>query len=334
MSASDLRLERRAERLLRWYPRAWRARFGEEFRALLVDEMVDREYSVTRRANVAWSGLVARTKQAGMCDLPLPSSAQSRLSLGWFTAALATFLCFGLAMWSQLLVGWEWTPPDTTATTDATVAISLAVAYLVVVGLAALVPLVAQATLELARTRSGALTFALLVIVASMTALILGAKHFENGWPGTGGHHWANQGMVPGGCAAFVWAATLSITSYWAHPGALHTFPTSELAWMAASPLAVLGLVAGAVGVLRRITLPLRLARFELRCGVASLMGMSVFLLGAVAWLTDRAPRPASIPSNLFHVGAIDVVGAVVMSGSALIAWVAVRRGLSSLRHA
>ena len=48
--------------------------------------------------------------------------------------------------------------------------------------------------------------------------MIAGSHHFENCWPGTGAHAWGQQGLVPGGVAAFCWASTLSVSSYWAHP--------------------------------------------------------------------------------------------------------------------
>ena len=32
---------RRAERLLRWYPREWQARYGDEFAELLISDMAD-----------------------------------------------------------------------------------------------------------------------------------------------------------------------------------------------------------------------------------------------------------------------------------------------------
>ena len=44
---------------------------------------------------------------------------------------------------------------------------------------------------------------------------------------------------VPGGVAAYAWASTLFVTSYWLHPAALGHFPGAELAWMVASPLAL-----------------------------------------------------------------------------------------------
>ena len=76
------------------------------------------------------------------------------------------------------------------------------------------------------------------ILFLSGTALVvIGARHFGNGWPGTGGHRWFGQGLVPGGVAAFTWASTLSVSSYWAHPGALLSFPVGEVAWMALSPI-------------------------------------------------------------------------------------------------
>ena len=46
-------LRRRAERLLRWYPREWRARYGEEFAELLVAEEVERMMARLKVAEVA-----------------------------------------------------------------------------------------------------------------------------------------------------------------------------------------------------------------------------------------------------------------------------------------
>ena len=161
---------------------------------------------------------------------------------------------------------------------------------------------------------------------------IVGARRFENGWPGTGGHRWSDQGLVPGGVAAFVWAATLGVTAYWAHPTALRHFPGSEVAWMLLSPLAIAALVVGVTATLRRLSLSARVARFELRVGQAAVATMAGFLFGTVLWLTDDARRPRSIPANLFHVGAIDVVGATVMALALLTAARAAARGVRAAR--
>ena len=318
-----------ARRLVRWYPRSWRDRYAEEFVALLEDELAEQPVSVRRTANVAWSGLVARATAGGLAGPVLDVDGQSRRSLAWLAGSLAAFLTFGLAMWSQLVVGWQWTSPRTAGTTHGTVVMSIAVLVLAALAAVALVPLLAAAAMRLVHAGRRPLLVPVAVTVASAVVLVVGARRFENGWPGTGGHHWAHQGLVPGGVAAFVWAATLAVTSYWAHPGALRAFPPSEVVWMLASPLAMLGLAVGAVGTLRRLELPARVARFELRCGQAATVAMGGFLVGAVLWLTDEQRRPRSIPANLFHVGAIDVVGAVVMGLALCGALRAATRGLA-----
>lgn len=53
-------LARRAARLTRWYPPAWRARYAEEFTAYLVQEMAERPRSWSRTVNVARHGLAVR----------------------------------------------------------------------------------------------------------------------------------------------------------------------------------------------------------------------------------------------------------------------------------
>ena len=52
--------ERRAARLLRLYPRAWRLRYGEEFTQLLIADIVDRPRSWRRTVDVARRGLAVR----------------------------------------------------------------------------------------------------------------------------------------------------------------------------------------------------------------------------------------------------------------------------------
>jgi len=62
---------RRAERLLRWYPRTWRDRYGEEFAELLVSDIEERPQAPGRTLDVVRGGLVARLSAAGVCGLPL-----------------------------------------------------------------------------------------------------------------------------------------------------------------------------------------------------------------------------------------------------------------------
>jgi len=322
--------ERRARRLLRWYPAAWRDRYGDEFSALLECELDERPTSARRTLDVAWSGIVARAATAGLAGVARDSARQPQASLAWLVAALGAFLGFGLAMWSQLVVGWQWTSPKTTGTTWGTIVMSVGVAAFVLLAAVAATPLVVTVLTRILRGHGRRLVVPASLCAVSVAVLVIGARAFENGWPGTGGHHWALQGMVPGGPAAFLWALTLGISSYWAHPAALGAFPTREVLWMAASPIVMVAAATGAAMTLRRLELSERVARFELRVGLAATAVMGAFLCGAVLWLFDHQPRPRSIPTDLFHVGVIDVVGVAVMAIATLLAWRAAQRGLAS----
>lgn len=56
-------VERSARRLLRWYPRSWRASHEEEFLSLLEDSIADRQIGVAGYLNVAANGLRLRSKE-------------------------------------------------------------------------------------------------------------------------------------------------------------------------------------------------------------------------------------------------------------------------------
>jgi hypothetical protein len=127
---------------------------------------------------------------------------------------------------------------------------------------------------------------------------------------------------VPGGIASAAWAATVSITSYWAHPAQLGTFPAIELAWMATELVAIGCVLIGTAGIARRQTLPDRLLRWERWVGRAGAAVGVAFLGGgaAFAFTGDSGPR------HLFAPGAIDLLELAVMALAAAIALGAARR--------
>ncbi len=315
----------RAARLLRCYPRAWRARYGQEFTELLVADLAERPRSPARTADVIRGGIVARLTEAGLCGLA-PDGAEragrrARASLASLACCAAVFLGFGTAMWSQLAIGWQWSAPDTAAAV-ATVVMSVAMLALAVLALLAALPVARVVAARIARGRVRDLFGPSALFLAGLTVMVVGSRHFGNGWPGTGGHPWTRPGPVPGGVAAFSWASTLSVSSFWAHPAALAAFPAAELTWMALSPLALACLVTGAAAVVRRTELSPAALRFETRLARAACLTMAVFLGAGCVWIADRAPRPGS----LFHPGAIDVAGLAVMALALATGWQAARQ--------
>ena len=188
--------------------------------------------------------------------------------------------------------------------------------------LAAAVPIATAACCDLIRDHHGRIGRPLLLIVAGLVVLVVGTHHFANGWPGTGGHPWAHQGVVPGGVAAYAWASTLSVTSYWVHPAALRTFPTPEVAWMVVSPVALVATLVGVAKLMRRLELSDRVLRYERRLACAATVAMAAFFTGAGLWVFDGGPGPR----NLFHIGAIDVVDLLALALAMAMTGLAVRR--------
>ncbi len=322
MTRSSVPEERRAERLLRWYPRDWRSRYGDEFVGLLIAELEERPRSLRRTADVIGSGLLARCTTAGLTGQGLEGSEQVRASLAVASCALAAFLSVGIALWAQLTIGWQWAPPSTVATTAAMLGMSVTMLVFLALALLGAVPIGWRVVSSLVRADAPGLRGPAALFALGLGVLIVGGRHFGNGWPGTGGHPWSVQGLIPGGVAAFTWASTLSFSSYWVHPGALGSFPAAELAWMAISPVAIVCLVAGAAKTVRRVDLSCRVLRYEARLGAAAVVNMVLFALGSASWIVDGGPGPR----DLFHAGAIDVLGLVVMTLALCVAHRALRR--------
>ena len=134
-----------ATRLLRWYPSAWRARYGEEFTELLLAEFAEQPRSRRRTANVILSGLLARLAGLGLTGFGLSSADQARASLATLGGAAAAFLTFGLAMLAQLAIGWQWAMPHDPATTSGLALMAVATLLLLLLAVLAAVP-VAWAT--------------------------------------------------------------------------------------------------------------------------------------------------------------------------------------------
>ncbi len=323
-----------AARLLRWYPAAWRARYGEEFTELLLAEFAERPSSRRRTANVILSGLLARLAGLGLTGFGLSAADQARASLATLGGAAAAFLTFGLAMLAQLAIGWQWAMPHHPATTSGLALMAAGAVLLLVLGLLAAVPVAWGTATVLLRRGTGRgprrrLAGPVAFVLAGGTALVTGAHHFQNAWPGTGGTA-VHRGLVPAGAAAFSWAGTLSVSSYWAHPAALNAFPAPELAWMVLSPLALLGVVGGMAAIVRRQRPSARLLGYQARLAAAAALAMACFLAGAGCWVFGQGSGPA----GLFHAGAVDVAGLGVMTVALVAASraaITARRGAAAL---
>jgi hypothetical protein len=302
----------RVRRLLLWYPRAWRARYGDEFAELLAAELAERGPCWQRSANIAVSGLRVRLAGVGLTGHPLDAGAAARAGLATVAACSAAAGLAGAAMWAQLAVGMQWSVPPDRAITWAIDLMSGALLVLAILALLAAAPVAWAAVMTALRGHGRQLCWPTALVTAGLFVLVIGGRHFANGWPGTGGHLLVHQGLVPAGAAAFGWATTMWITSYWVHPAALATFPATQLGWMLVSPAATGCVLTGAIKLLRRVELSPGAFRYQ--TWVANL-----------AWAGGRS-------APLFRAGAIDRAGFAVLALAVLTGAVAVRQARAAAR--
>jgi hypothetical protein len=318
----------RARRLLRWYPRAWRVRYGEEFAELLAAELAERGPWWQRSANVAVSGLRARLAGAGLAGHPLDAGAAARAGKATVATCGAAAGLAGATMWAQLAVGLQWSVPPDRGITLAMDLMSAALLLLAMLALLAAAPVAWTAFATAVRGHGRQFRWPAVLVTAGLLVLVVGGRHFENGWPGTGGHLLVHQGLVPAGVAAFGWATTMWITSYWVHPAALAAFPVTQLGWMLVSPAATGCVLTGAVKLLRRVELSPRAFRYQTLVANLAWGGLAAFLTGALSWLLSAGGRSAP----LLRAGAIDRAGFAVLALAVLTGAVAVWQARGAAR--
>lgn len=318
---------RRVTWLLRCYPRSWRYRYGAEFAELLLAELTDRPRDLRRTVDVVRGGMVARLTGAGLTDHELPPAEQIRADLGTVGAALAVIASLGVAMLTQLATSWQRASGGPATAAVGTLGMTAAAVCFGALCLAAVGPIGWQLIAATRRHRSRiGQPFAL--AVTCVAVLVLGSLHFANHWPGTGGTG-AEHGVVPGGLAAFGWASTLSVSSYWAHPALLARFPPAELAWMAASPVAWTGVTAGLVTMTRRLELPAAVLRYLGGLAAAGTVAAVVFLVGGASWVFARSADQV----GPFRPGLVDESELLIMA-LALVIVVRAVGGISRARQA
>jgi hypothetical protein len=113
---------RRALRLLRWYSRAWRDRYGEEFVDHLEREFGEKSVDHKRAINVAYKGLATRLADVGLSNADDRIERRQRAAAGTTFVLTGVAAVFALSFWSRAMMPWNGpgepraTVPDTLAT--------------------------------------------------------------------------------------------------------------------------------------------------------------------------------------------------------------------------
>jgi hypothetical protein len=225
--------------------------------------------------------------------------------LATFGCCIAVFLAFAVSMWSQLNIARTWSEPATPATHCAIVVMTVALCSGMALAAVGAAPLVGYAAVAVLRRRAPQLRRPALLLVAGAAVLMAGGVHFRSGWGGSGTHQ-------PAGVIGFMWASTMAVSAYWAHPSVLAGFPLSEITWMVVSPVALMATVGAAATIVRRAEFPSGLLRFTYRVVRGVILALGLFVSGTCMWLVDGGPGP----HNLFQAGTVDRIGLAVLTAA------------------
>jgi hypothetical protein len=331
---SGLNETRRASRLLRWYPRAWRERYGAEFADHLEQEFADRPVDLRRSVNVAFKGITARASEIGLANGTVGSAGQTRAALGTSFALLAVAVVLAANFWSWAMLQWSartYHPIPVDATTGVlTVTIGLLVLVLAAMMLTVLISAAHQIVRGRGRPIVAPLGFAvgsvvyLYYTVPWLPRLVAAYSHMAQG-----GYRWTHPGPAAYGLATIAHMVTQPWVSIW-DPGEVGG-PTSRAVMNDLAPLAVLVFAVAIAFLVRRVELP----RIGNRVGSAAVVLLGtlcgVLLITLVMWSTVGGP----IFATFGETG--DIGGVVYLVFFALVTVLVTRSGLlarkSESRH-
>jgi hypothetical protein len=293
MSSSEM-TARRAKRLLLWYPKGWRERYGEEFADHLEQESLERPLDIRCVVNIARKGIVARFGDFGFASAPLSADGQTRAAVGTSFLLVTLVAPFMLNSWSLAMLRWSartYHPIPVSATTGVlTVITSLLMLVLLVVVLVVVGSVVRQIT----RGRFRPLAVPTIVAACSGAFLLYANSgvsaelyRYFHGYRGRPGFGWTHPGSAIAAVAQTTFGQTQSWISLW------HQLPgdrTSIYVMADIFPIAVVLFALSMASLWRRVELPHFVERISSAAVsiLAALVG--VFLLTSLAWLGLGGP--------------------------------------------
>jgi hypothetical protein len=316
---------RRVTRLLRWYPTAWRERYGDEFSVHLEQEFAARSVDFGRTVNIVRKGLVARVADLGLSKEPASEGlARTAIPTSFVLSALIAILA--LNFWSQAMLRWSsrtYHPIPVSATTGI---LAVVAALLVLVLAAIVVTLIVSVVRQFIRGRGRPLVGPTILAAGSGAVILYAARGLPRllgryGHLFQGGVRWAHPGPAMYGLAAITNDLTNRWVSMW--NSGLYGTPTTDTVVNDLVPLAVLVFGVAVALLLRRVDLPAVSERFA--STTVALLGALVGLcvITYVAWLEFGGPSGSQ---TFWPIGPWGSVSYLVFM--ALVAVLLTRRGV------
>lgn len=291
--SSDLDATRRAVRLLRWYPPAWRARYGDEFVDHLDQEFIERPHDLKRTVNIAYKGLVARIGDVGLANATVSGEGQTRAAIGTSFVLSALMAVLALNFWSLAMLRWSsrtYHPIPVSATTGI---LTAATALLMVVLLAIVLTVAFCVVRQIVRGHARSLVVPSILAAVSGALLLYAVRWLprmlvQYGQLREGGVRWTHLGPTIYAFAQITWEFTQSWVNLW-NPGSSGNGTVYNVV-NDLVPLAVLVFGVAIALLVRRVELP----RFSERLGSATVAFLcpltGVFFVAYVVWLDVGGP--------------------------------------------
>jgi NADH:ubiquinone oxidoreductase subunit 3 (subunit A) len=280
---------RRARRLLRWYPPAWRERYGEEFVDHLEREFADRPIDFKRSVNVARKGLAARVGDLGLSESGVNPNGQARAALGTSFALTALMIVVMLDLWSRAMAAWSSRTYHPIPVNITTGILTAAMALLLLALPAVVIVVVLSAARQILRGRGRSLLGPSLLALVSGGFLLYAARllprlfsiyiHGAHGFPGT---RLSDPGQVIANLASITWDLTLRWVAPWNQ--GIPPLSTTQTIVDDSVLLAMFAFGIAVALLIRRVELPPVGARlvFPAVTAIGALTGL--FFIAYMAW--------------------------------------------------
>lgn len=330
---SELNDTRRAMGLLRWYPRSWPERCGEEFVDHLEQEFADRPVDLRRSFNIAQKGLVARAGDIGLARSSGNLGGQTRAALGTSLAFIALMVVIMLDLWSRAMLAWSgrrYHPIPVSATTGIlTAAMGLLVLVLAIVVLAVAI-LVAR---QILRGRARNLIGPSILAVASGGFLLYAGRIFPRLLSPYIHHTHGLHGMSlsqPGTVITNLAQVTWELTQRWVAPWGQGPIGQSTIQSTMDDcvPLAMLIFGIALALLIRRVEFPQVIERFVF--STVALLGAltGAFFVAYIAWSAVGGPS-----HDEYFFPEARWLGVVYLILLAIIPLLVIRSGMLARRH-
>jgi hypothetical protein len=283
-------------RLLRWYPPAWRDRYGEDLAAYMQDSFGDGRPPLRARWSLLVGGLAEHIRMSGVGGDSVPPAERIRAGALVVLCSWTAFMIAG-ANFAKLSEHFDQALPQGTSGPH-----HLAdLAYTII--------------------QTGAAAAGIAVIVGAVLALPAFVRFLH-----LGGWRAIKRWVIPASAATVVVVATFVPLRAWAHHlsdgqrnGGSVGYGALFLTWAGVAALALILWTAVAVAAGRRVVLPHRLLAAEAGLGFVVAAAMVVILAATALWwavIAQRAPLFLSSDPSTPINGRL-IATAIIMAASA-----------------